>query len=189
MARTVLIGGGVRSGKSAFALARARELGQRRAFIATAEPYDDEMRERAARHRRERGDEFSTLEAPRLLCEALCDAGGAADVVVVDCLTLWLSNLLLDGLERDAIRLRIDELCATLRRSRAHVIMVSNEVGLGVVPESRLGRVFRDLSGEAHQTLGSQVDELYFAMMGQLVRLRPAPLELVASAKFVTHAG
>ncbi|HEY6879571.1 MAG TPA: bifunctional adenosylcobinamide kinase/adenosylcobinamide-phosphate guanylyltransferase [Polyangiales bacterium] len=187
MARTVLIGGGVRSGKSAFALARAKELGVRRGFIATAEPFDDEMRERAQRHRIERGDDFFTLEAPRALSAAVREAARSADVVVVDCLTLWLSNLLLEGLDRPAIRARVDELAATLRESSAHVVMVSNEVGLGIVPESKLGRTFRDLSGEAHQTLGNQADELYFAMMGQLVRLRPGPLELVASAPFMTH--
>jgi adenosylcobinamide kinase / adenosylcobinamide-phosphate guanylyltransferase len=189
MARMVLIGGGVRSGKSAFALSRARELGERRGFIATAEPFDDEMRERAQRHRIERGGDFFTVEAPRALCAALREAWRSADVVVVDCLTLWLSNLLLEGLDRDAIRLRVNELCQALRDSPAHVVLVSNEVGLGIVPESKLGRTFRDLSGEAHQTLGSQADELYFAMMGQLVRLRPGPLELVASTQFVSHAG
>jgi adenosylcobinamide kinase / adenosylcobinamide-phosphate guanylyltransferase len=179
----------VRSGKSAFALSRARELGGRRGFIATAEPFDDEMRERAQRHRIERGGDFFTLEAPRALCPALREAWRSADVVVVDCLTLWLSNLLLEGLDRDAIRLRVGELCEALRESPAHVVLVSNEVGLGIVPESKLGRTFRDLSGEAHQTLGSQADELYFAMMGQLVRLRPGPLELVASTHFVSYAG
>jgi adenosylcobinamide kinase / adenosylcobinamide-phosphate guanylyltransferase len=186
-ARVVLIGGGVRSGKSAFALSRARELGARRAFIATAEPFDDEMRERAQRHRIERGDDFVTWEAPRALTAALREAWREADVVVVDCLTLWLSNLLLEGLEREAIRLRVDELGRTLQESPAHVVLVSNEVGLGIVPESKLGRTFRDLSGEAHQTLGHQAHELYFAMMGQLVRLRPGPLELVASAPFMAH--
>jgi adenosylcobinamide kinase/adenosylcobinamide-phosphate guanylyltransferase len=183
----VLIGGGVRSGKSAFALARARELGARRGFIATAEPFDDEMRERAQRHRIERGDDFFTLEAPRALSAAVRQAARESEVVVVDCLTLWLSNLLLEGLECAAIRLRVEELARTLRESPAHVIIVSNEVGLGIVPESKLGRVFRDLSGEAHQTLGAQADELYFAMMGQLVRLRPGPLALVASAPFMSH--
>jgi adenosylcobinamide kinase/adenosylcobinamide-phosphate guanylyltransferase len=184
----VLIGGGVRSGKSAFALARARELGARRAFIATAEPFDDEMRARAQRHRLERGGDFFTIEAPRALTEALHEAAREADVVVIDCLTLWLSNLLLSGLDGTAIRLRVDALGEALQASPAHVVLVSNEVGLGIVPESKLGRVFRDLSGEAHQSLGHRAQELYFAMMGQLVRLRPGPLELVASAPFRAHA-
>jgi adenosylcobinamide kinase/adenosylcobinamide-phosphate guanylyltransferase len=95
--RIVLVGGGVRSGKSAFALSRARALGERRLFVATAEAFDDEMRERAARHREERGAEFRTLEEPRALVEALSVVDDV-DVVVIDCLTLWLTNLLLGGL-------------------------------------------------------------------------------------------
>jgi len=184
-ARTILIAGGVRSGKSAFALERALELGQRRLFIATAEPFDEEMRERAQRHRAERGAAFTTLEAPRELVAALREASGAADVVVVDCLTLWLSNLLLDGLDGSAIARRVEELCTTLRTLERHVVVVSNEVGLGIVPEAPLARAFRDVSGSAHQALGRIADELYFAVMGQLLRLRPAPLELVVSRRGV----
>ncbi|MDB4973824.1 MAG: cobP, partial [Myxococcaceae bacterium] len=176
-ARSILIGGGVRSGKSAYALVRARELGTRRAFIATAEAFDDEMRERALRHREERGREFHTLEAPRELVEALREAARHADVVVVDCLTLWLSNLLLDGLDAAAIALRVRELCAVIAQLGVHVVVVTNEVGLGIVPDSRLGRLFRDVSGAAHQALSKQCDELYFAVMGQLLRLRPGPIE------------
>lgn len=178
-ARIILIGGGVRSGKSAFALRRARELGTRRVFIATAEAFDDEMRERAVRHRVERGGAFSTIEAPRALVAALRGASPQADVVVIDCLTLWLSNLLLEGLDEAAIALRVDELCTALCACEAHVVIVSNEVGMGVVPDSKLGRVFRDVSGNAHQALAKHSDELYFAVMGQLLRLRPLPIELV----------
>lgn len=177
--RTILIGGGVRSGKSAFALVRAQALGTRRAFIATAEAYDDEMRERAQRHREERGSAFVTIEAPRALVPALDEAARQADVVVIDCLTLWLSNLLLSGCDATAIGARVAELDDALANCPAHVIMVSNEVGMGIVPESRLGRQFRDLAGHAHQRLSARVDELYFAMMGQILRLRPAPIELV----------
>ena len=181
--RTILIGGGVRSGKSAFALVRAQVLGTRRAFIATAEAYDDEMRERAERHQKERGSAFQTIEAPRELVPALHEASRTAEVVVIDCLTLWLSNLLLSGLDAAAIGQRVAELDDAVASRPAHVIIVSNEVGMGIVPESRLGRQFRDLSGNAHQVLSSSVDELYFAMMGQILRLRPAPLELVAHGR------
>ena len=180
--RRILIGGGVRSGKSAYALVRAHELGSRRAFIATAEPFDDEMRERARRHREERAGAFTTIEAPRALVPALHEASAQADVVVIDCLTLWLSNLLLEGLDQRAIQARVDELCTAMQASTAHVIVVSNEVGLGIVPDSALGRAFRDVAGAAHQALARIVDELYFAVMGQLLRLRPAPIELVLSA-------
>jgi len=179
---TVLIAGGVRSGKSAYALVRARELGERRVFIATAQAFDDDMRERARRHREERGDAFFTVEAPHQLVAALCAASARADVVVVDCLTLWLSNLLLEGLAQAQIAERVRELCAVLPTLSAHVVVVSNEVGMGVVPESALGRAFRDVSGAAHQALSRQADELYFAVMGQLLRLRPGPVELVPDA-------
>jgi adenosylcobinamide kinase/adenosylcobinamide-phosphate guanylyltransferase len=178
--RLILVGGGVRSGKSAFALVRARELGARRAFIATAEAFDDEMRERAQRHREERGSAFTTREAPRELVAALREVSVGADVVVIDCLTLWLSNLLLEDRTQPEIVLRVRELCRAIRELPVHVVVVSNEVGLGIVPDSRLGRVFRDVSGTAHQLLSAQCDELYFAMMGQLLRLKPAPIELVA---------
>ena len=179
---TILIGGGVRSGKSAFALVRARALGSRRVFIATAEAFDDEMRERAERHREERGCEFTTLEAPRQLVAALREASRHADVIVVDCLTLWLSNLLLEGLEQPAILARVDELASVLTQLGVPVVLVTNEVGLGIVPDSKLGRVFRDVAGAAHQRLAKQCDELYFAVMGQLLRLRPSPVELVVSS-------
>lgn len=175
----------MRSGKSAFALSRAAELGARRAFIATAEPFDDEMRERAVRHRAERGAAFRTIEAPRELVPALREAGRESDVVVIDCLTLWLSNLLLDGLDRAAVATRVAELAYELEQTRSHVVIVSNEVGLGIVPEAALARAFRDVSGAAHQALGRVVDELYFAVMGQLLRLRPAPLELVVAQRGV----
>jgi adenosylcobinamide kinase/adenosylcobinamide-phosphate guanylyltransferase len=178
-ARLVLIGGGVRSGKSAYALVRARRLGTRRVFIATAIAFDDEMRERAVRHREERGHEFDTVEAPHALVPALREATQRADVVVIDCLTLWLSNLLLEGLDQPAIAARVRELCDVLPTLPSHVVIVTNEVGLGIVPDSKLGRVFRDVSGAAHQALSRQCHELYFAVMGQLLRLRPAPLELV----------
>jgi adenosylcobinamide kinase / adenosylcobinamide-phosphate guanylyltransferase len=181
-ALTVLIGGGVRSGKSAYALVRARQLGARRSFIATAEAFDDDMRERARRHRLERGSEFRTLEAPRELVEALREASRAADVVVIDCLTLWLSNLLLQGLDQASIAARVRELCAAIASAGVHVVVVSNEVGLGIVPETPLGRAFRDVSGAAHQALAAEAHELYFAVMGQLLRLRPGPVELVSSA-------
>lgn len=176
----ILVGGGVRSGKSAFALRRAHALGVRRTFIATAEPFDDDMRARAAAHREERGDAFVTVEAPRALPEALARAAGAADVVVIDCLTLWLSNLLLAERSAGEIAAEVARLGEAIAASPAHVVLVSNEVGMGVVPDSALGRTFRDVAGRAHQALAARADELYFAMMGQLLRLRPAPLALVA---------
>lgn len=174
--RIVLVGGGVRSGKSAFALFRAEQLGTRRVFVATAELRDDEMRARVARHQEERAGRYRNIEAPRELCTAL-RALDDADVVVVDCLTLWLSNLLLDGLDQRAVEARVRELCELLEARKQHTILVSNEVGLGIVPDNALARTFRDLAGTAHQWLGSVADEVYVGVFGQLLRLKPGPVE------------
>jgi adenosylcobinamide kinase / adenosylcobinamide-phosphate guanylyltransferase len=179
-ARIILVGGGVRSGKSAFALRRARELGSRRVFVATAQALDAEMEQRVAAHRRERGEDFRTVEAPRALLAALRDID--ADVVVVDCLTLWLSNLLLDGSSREHIEQQVLELAAWLGERHRHCVIVSNEVGLGIVPDNALARAFRDVAGRAHQLLGARADEIYVGLFGQLLRLRPGPVESLSVA-------
>ena len=179
--KVVLVGGGVRSGKSAFALERARELGQRRVFVATGEALDDEMRARVTAHREERGPDFRTIEAPRELVAALSRVD-TADVIVIDCMTLWLSNLLLDGMSDSAISARVDDLADTLTQRRFHALLVTNEVGLGIVPENALARRFRDVTGRAHQRLGAVADEVYFGVMGQLLRLKPAPVEAVMTS-------
>ncbi len=179
LARLVLIGGGARSGKSSFAITRAQALGGRRLFVATAERSDDEMRDRIARHRADRATAgFDTLEEPRALPEAL-DADREHDVILVDCLTIWIANLLVGGATPDAVQDRIGALLEVLARRRAHVVIVSNEVGMGLVPETPLGRVFRDLTGVAHQRLAAVADELYLAAMGVMLRLRPGPVEVV----------
>jgi adenosylcobinamide kinase / adenosylcobinamide-phosphate guanylyltransferase len=176
--RTILVGGGARSGKSRFALGYARRLGARRAFVATAGGLDDEMRARIASHRAERGDAFTTVEAPVDLPGALAELN--ADVVVVDCLTLWLSNLLVAAMPEPAIDARVEALATVLARRRFHALVVSNEVGMGVVPETPLGRAFRDLTGRAHQRLARGADEIYLAAMGVLLRVHPGPVERAA---------
>jgi adenosylcobinamide kinase/adenosylcobinamide-phosphate guanylyltransferase len=179
MSRLALVGGGVRSGKSAFALRLATRRAARRAFVATAQPCDDEMRARIARHVQERGADFATVEAPHALEDALGRLSGTVDVVVVDCLTLWLSNLLLAGLPAGDVESRVDALAFTLERAPFWSILVTNEVGMGVVPESALGRAFRDVAGRAHQRLARSARELYLAAVGTIVRLRPGPVEVV----------
>jgi adenosylcobinamide kinase/adenosylcobinamide-phosphate guanylyltransferase len=175
--RVILVGGGVRSGKSAFALSRAQILGARRAFVATAEALDAEMRERIAVHRHERGDDFHTVEEPIALSEAIGKLRDV-DVVVIDCLTLWLSNLLLRDESPQRILQRVDELTEVLRRRMFHCIVVTNEVGMGVVPVTPLGRAFRDLAGLAHQRITRRADEVYVAILGSVLRIRPAPVEV-----------
>ncbi len=190
----VLIGGGARSGKTSFALRLAMQQGSRagepgardaRVFVATAEALDDEMRERIRRHVIERGDAFTTIEAPldlddRIARLARDDARDSqVAVVVIDCLTLWLSNLLLADLSQEAIEARVEGLAATLASAPFRTLLVTNEVGMGVVPESALGRAFRDVSGRAHQRLARSAREIYLATLGTILRLRPAPLALV----------
>jgi adenosylcobinamide kinase/adenosylcobinamide-phosphate guanylyltransferase len=172
--RIVFVGGGTRSGKSAFALSLARRLGERRLFLATARPGDDEMSERIRCHRRARGDDFQTIEEPLNVAETIRQHSNY-EVVLLDCLTLWLSNLLLEGKEPDSILRHVEELAAVLARRSLHAVVVSSEVGLGIVPETPLGRTFRDVAGLAHQRMSAVADEVYFAVLGTLLRIKPSP--------------
>ncbi|PTL35636.1 bifunctional adenosylcobinamide kinase/adenosylcobinamide-phosphate guanylyltransferase [Candidatus Methylomirabilis limnetica] len=175
--RIVLIGGGARSGKSAFALSLARRLGARRAFVATAQAMDEEMKERIADHARTRGADFRTVEEPLALAERLLDLCDI-DVVVIDCLTLWLSNLLLRDESETRILEQVQTLVGVLERRAFHAVIVTNEVGMGVVPETPLGRAFRDVAGRAHQRLAGVADEVYLAILGSVLRIRPEPVSV-----------
>jgi adenosylcobinamide kinase/adenosylcobinamide-phosphate guanylyltransferase len=172
---SILVLGGARSGKSAFAQKAAesaqkgRSSGGHPVLIATGQAFDDEMAERIARHQAERGESWTTVEAPLALAEAI-SALPADAVAVVDCLTLWLSNLMLD--ERD-VAAAASELVAAVAACPARLWLVSNEVGLGLVPETPLGRRFRDEAGRLHQRLAQAVDEVYLIAAGLPLRLKP----------------
>ena len=160
-----LIGGGARSGKSRAALDAARASGRAKLrFIATAEAGDAEMAERIARHRAERGADWETLEAPLHLAWALATLG-PEHCAVIDCLTLWLSNWLLRD-EPAAWRHEQEAFLTGLDRTPAHVVLVTNEVGHGIVPDSRLGRDFIDQSGLLHQRLAERCDRVVFMQFG-----------------------
>ena len=163
-----LILGGARSGKTRHALACAAALGTRRVYVATGEPGDAEMAERIARHRAERGAGWRTVEAPLDLAAALA-ALGPADAVVVDCLTLWLSNLMLAGRDPEGAA---EGLVAALGVLRVPAILVSNEVGLGLVPETPLGRRFRDAQGRLNQRLAAAVARVDFVAAGIALALK-----------------
>jgi len=173
--QVILVGGGTRSGKSDFALAVARRLGNCRLFVATAQPGDDEMHARIRRHRETRGTVFQTVEEPLAVAEVFRHVE-EYDVVVLDCLTLWLSNLLLRGNDAEAVLRQVNELAEVLDRRSAHAVIVTSEVGLGLVPETPLGRTFRDVTGLAHQRLADLADEVYFGVLGVMLRLKPAPI-------------
>lgn len=180
----ILIGGGARSGKSAFALDCALRRSGPRTFVATAQAFDDEMRQRIERHRMERGDAFVTREAP-LNVQACLDAVPAHGVVVIDCLTLWLSNLLLAELSDTEIEERISKLAQRLGTAPYEALVVTNEVGLGLVPPTPLGRRFRDLAGRAHQQLSQTATAVYFAAMGMMLELKPGPVRPVTAEEVV----
>jgi adenosylcobinamide kinase / adenosylcobinamide-phosphate guanylyltransferase len=159
--------GGARSGKSARAQALAEAAGETRLYIATAEALDAEMEARIARHKADRGAGWRTVETPLDLVAAMEAAD--APVVLVDCLTLWLSNLMHH--ERD-VEAESAALCACLGRFEGEVILVSNEVGLGLVPETALGRAFRDEQGRLNQRVAAVCDVVEFVAAGLPLRLK-----------------
>jgi adenosylcobinamide kinase/adenosylcobinamide-phosphate guanylyltransferase len=172
--RVVLVTGGARSGKSRFAEARLAELapdGPWR-YVATAEAGDDEMRARIDRHRARRGERWRTVEAPRDVAGALANAADAVKGTLVDCVTLWLSNLMLDGADDDRIFAAADTLAATARAQVTPVVLVTNEVGDGIVPDHPLARRFRDFAGLVNQRLAAGADEVVLVACGLPLRLR-----------------
>lgn len=164
----ILITGGARSGKSMRAEVRAREFPGRPVYIATAEALDAEMSERIAGHRARRGSEWLERETPIELVAALdeTDGGGAR---LVDCLTLWLSNLM--HAERDIERETV-RLAETLSRQQSPVVLVTNEVGLGIVPDNALARRFRDAAGILNQNIARAADEVELVVAGLPMRVK-----------------
>lgn len=157
-----LVLGGARSGKSRHAEALVEALPAPWVYIATAQAYDDEMRARIAEHRARRSQDWRTVDAPMALPEAL-RAAPPGQPVLVDCLTLWLTNLILA--ERD-IAIATGELMAACREAQGPIVLVSNEVGLGIVPDNALARRFRDEAGRLHQRLASQAERVVFMVAG-----------------------
>ena len=174
--KLILVIGGARAGKSSFALRLAREQATRVCFIATAEPLDDDMSRRIARHREERPPHWTTIEEPYQLDDALGQAAESS-LVLVDCLTLFVSNWLLRLEDEEQCEQTIKNISeaflARLRSQRQTVICVSNEVGLGIIPETRLGRTFRDLLGRVNQQFAQAADEVYLLTAGLPLQLKP----------------
>ncbi len=155
--------GGARSGKTAFALERAEARGLAPVMVATAEPLDEEMRVRIAAHRAERGPRWTTIEEGRDLARVLGEAANAERILVVDCLTLWLSNLMAVEIDVDA---ETERLCEALTHLAGPVILVSNEVGLGIVPENALARRFRDHQGRLNRRVAAVAGRVTFVAAG-----------------------
>lgn len=180
MGRLLLVLGGARSGKSAYAQQLAEELGGGRVlFVATAEAWDGEMTQRIARHRQERPGAWRTLEAPHQVGQAIALELHDATVVLVDCLTLLVSNTILrlgespdPAAAEAAVQAELTALLQTCQANVATYIVVSNEVGLGLVPDNPLGRLYRDLLGRANQRLAAQAEAVYFMVAGLAVDVK-----------------
>lgn len=170
-----LILGGARSGKSRHAekLAARHQL---KTYIATAEALDDEMRERINLHRKQRGTGWRTIEAPLDLVGALEKSEG---LILIDCITLWISNLMHH--KRDVVA-EVEKFCAALK-TESRVIVVSNEVGLSIVPENKLARAFRDAQGRANQRLAEVADEVIFIAAGLPLALKKPKAKRAASSR------
>ena len=169
MAKSILITGGARSGKSSLAERMTLGLHPTATYIATAQAFDAEMAERIAHHQARRGPEWTTHAEPRDLVGAL-EATDGTRPRLVDCLTVWLSNLLLAGEDWQGAA---ERLVAALPRQAAPVVLVTNEVGAGIVPENRLAREFRDAAGFLNQAVAGVSDEVWLCVSGCPVRIKP----------------
>ena len=173
MNKLTFVVGGCRSGKSSHALKIAEDIpGGRKIYIATCVPQDDEMRQRVAKHQRERRENWTTVEEPLLLPEAILEHSSKADVVLVDCLTLWLSNLLMETNDDAKLEGMISQLINALKNATCPIIMVSNEVGTGIVPENKLARQYRDLTGQANQAVAKTADKVIWMVAGIPVNIK-----------------
>lgn len=161
--------GGARSGKSRYAQSRAEAFGTEQIYIATAQAFDDEMRDRIAHHQADRGAGWNTFEAPIDLAEAIAAHSASGRVLLVDCLTLWTSNLLLADCD---IASATDKLTDAIRQASGPVILVANEVGQGIVPENALARRFRDEAGLVNQRVAAAVDEVQLLIAGLPMKLK-----------------
>lgn len=171
--RIVLVLGGVRSGKSRYAQELATQ-GKRVAFVATAEARDDDMRQRIARHQQDRPANWTTFETPIALEDALEQCGERFDTILIDCLTVWTSNLLeREGENCDHVLAHADRLAKVLQEMACTVVLVSNEVGSGIVPENALARLYRDALGGMNQRIAAAADEVILLVAGCTLYIKP----------------
>ncbi len=170
--RQLFVIGGARSGKSRHAQRLAEDSGDALLFIATAQAYDKEMRDRIARHQADRDSRWRTIEAPIDLAAAIASEDREGTMILVDCLTLWASNLLLSESDPEP---QVAALLQAVAAPRGRIILVANEVGLGIVPDNALARAFRDLAGMINQRVAAISDRVDMIVAGIPLTLKPAP--------------
>ncbi|MBM3246095.1 MAG: bifunctional adenosylcobinamide kinase/adenosylcobinamide-phosphate guanylyltransferase [Candidatus Omnitrophica bacterium] len=167
---TFIIGGG-RSGKSSYALSLAKKY-KKVAFIATCAPGDSEMKKRIRLHQKSRPENWQTFEELRDIPAALKRIGPEFNLIIIDCLTLLVSNLFLEGLKEKNIADEIKKTLILLKKIKGHSIIVSNEVGLGIVPQHKLTRDFRDIAGRVNQIVAKEADKAFFMVSGLALKLK-----------------
>ena len=173
MNELIFIIGGCRSGKSTYALQTAEKMpGERKIYIATCVPQDDEMEQRVAKHQAARSKSWTTVEEPLKLPEAILQNSRRADVILIDCLTLWVSNLLMETDDEKQIEEKISQLIDALDRATGHIILVSNEVGTGIVPENKLARQYRDIIGLTNQAVAKTAAKVIWMVAGIPVTIK-----------------
>ncbi|MBX4953475.1 bifunctional adenosylcobinamide kinase/adenosylcobinamide-phosphate guanylyltransferase [Rhizobium binae] len=169
LSNSTLVLGGARSGKSRFAENLVTASGLERHYIATGRAWDEEMQARIDQHKADRGSSWTTHEEPLALAERLAAIDGAGRAILIDCLTLWLTNLMMEGCDT---ALQAAALAAWLPQAKARLVIVSNEVGLGIVPENRMAREFRDHAGRLHQMIAAKAGEVYFIAAGLPLKMK-----------------
>jgi adenosylcobinamide kinase/adenosylcobinamide-phosphate guanylyltransferase len=172
MGKFIFILGGVRSGKSAYVQQRAKEQADKVIYVATGQIGDSEMKKRIASHIRKRPRHWKTIEEPINLVDALKRCKGKAEIIIIDCLTLFLSNLMLRGFSAQEIFKTVRNLARCVVGLPQTVFLIANEIGLGIVPENKMAREFRDIAGAAHQIMAKNADEVVFMQAGLPMRLK-----------------
>jgi adenosylcobinamide kinase/adenosylcobinamide-phosphate guanylyltransferase len=168
----VLIVGGCRSGKSVHALRLAEQFAGRKIFMATCVPQDEEMEQRVFHHQKQRNPNWITLEVSLSLPQAIRENSSPDHVILVDCLTLWINNLIMENDDPETIDMSVEQLVRSLEKAQGPVILVSNEVGTGIVPENRLARLFRDVAGFANQKIAACADRVIWMVAGIPVEIK-----------------
>lgn len=168
--KSIFVTGGARSGKSSFALKEAEKIEGKKLFIATAEALDEEMESRIERHKKQRGDDWDTCEEPLMISAAIGKLANEYQVIVIDCLTMWLSNAMHGNTD---IECETDNLINILLKTPdTHIYIVSNEVGAGIVPENELARRFRDLAGIINRKIAEASDEVFMVIAGIPIKIK-----------------
>jgi len=171
--KVIFVTGGARSGKSRFAQSIADSMKGRKVFLATAQAWDEEMKARIDKHKKERLPGWDTIEETRNLASVIKRCDRKYEVLLIDCLTMWISNLLVqNSFNESEILEEVRELIKYFKIVDSTIIIVSNEVGSGIVPEHRLSRIFRDVVGKANQEIASRADEVYLVASGLPLKLK-----------------